>query len=182
MSSSVHLRFPLSLKTRSYRWPAVRAFALALVVAGVSWGLVAWRHLTGEPTPSVWFPLATALAVASPVVVLAWALARARRARRHYDFDTIVYADSSRVVLSHSLKGGRYELFEGRIHAWLLVHRPASARSPVTATKLCCLEVVDTDGDVLRSEPLVGPTRLRRVLRDLNVAFTERDEVHPLPR
>lgn len=126
------------------------------------------------------FPLTTALAVASLVVVLAWALVRARRARRNYDFDTIVYADSSRVVLSHSLKGGRYELFEGRIHAWLLVHRPASARAPVTATKLCCLEVVDTDGDVLRSEPQVGPKSLQRLLRDLNIAFTEREEPHAL--
>lgn len=179
--SSLHVRFPLNLKPGLYRWPAVRLFLISLVVAGSLWALVAWRHFTGAPTPGLSFPLATVAAILVPVGLLVRGLIRARHARRHYDFDTIVYADSTRVVLAHSLKGSRLELFEAQIHAWLLVGRPAGSKHPVAAPKVSCLELVTTDGDVLRSEPHDGPARLRRALRDLDVRFTEEEQPYPLP-
>jgi|GEM_PF-2665994 len=179
--SSLHVRFPLKLKPGLYRWHAVRGFLIAFAVSAALWAGAYGLVFSGAPGPGVWFPLTTVAAMIVPVAVLVRGLVRARHARRHYDFDTIVYADSTRVVLAHSLKGDRHELFEAQIHAWLLVGRPAGHGHPVVRPKISCIELVTTDGDVLRSEPHDGPGRLRRALRDLDVRFTEEEEREPLP-
>jgi len=174
------VRFPISLKPHLYRWPAVRAFLLALVVSGALWGAVVWFYFSAQPKWGWGFPAATALAVLAPVVVLVRALCRARRDREPYDFDTLVYLDSTRIVVSHSLKGTRHEVFAAGVHAILLVLRPPGHGKPATAPKLCCMEIVNTDGDVLRSEPHVGPTSLRAALIDAKVAFEMEERGEPL--
>jgi hypothetical protein len=181
MPSSFHVRFPLSLKPRLYRWPAARAFLIALATSGALWGLAYGWYFSGQPEPGLGFPLVTGLAILAPVAVLTRALLRVRRSRSRFDFDTIVYADSTRVVLQHTLNGVRHELFEAQIHAWVLVSRPAGPGHPVAAPKICCIELISTDGDVLRSEPHGGPARLRKVLRNLGVAFTEEEARDALP-
>lgn len=175
MSSSVHIRFPISLKTERYRAPAVRAFVATLAVTGGLWALALKTFFSGQPEFGLGFPFVTLLAVLGPVVVLARGLAKARRAHDAYHFDTIVYADSTRVVLAHSLKGTRHELFEAQIHAWLVVGRRSRRGAPVTAPKTWYLEVVDQEGDILRSEPQKNAQRLRTLMRDLGYPFTEED-------
>jgi hypothetical protein len=180
MSSPGVLRFPVSLRPHSYRWPAVRTFLLTLAGAGVAWAAVVAFYFSSQPQWGLGFPLATLVAVVAPVVVLVRGLSRVRSEHDAYDFDTVVYYDSTRIVVGHSLKGTRHEVFAAAIHAVLLVSHPPGHGRPVAATKVCCLEIVNIDGDVLQSEPHEGPARLRKFLLDARIAYREKDSPEPL--
>jgi hypothetical protein len=136
---------------------------------------LARRHLTSaDPLYLVISMLTIVVPVSAWIVSFILALRRCRR----YDFDTILYMDPERVVLTHSFTRARHELSIEDIRAWQLVRRVVKLEDD--AASVYAIELRLDEGEVLRGQPHEAPDRLRLTLRDLDVHWSSSESFKPL--
>ena len=155
-------------------------YVVFTAIFGTAWMFATYSHLarthlnSSDPLYLLICMLTVVVPVSAWIVSYILALRRCRR----YDFDTIVYMDPERVVLTHSFTRARHERPIGSIRAWQLVRRVVKLEDG--AASVYAIELQLDDGQILRGQPHETPDLLRLTLRSLDVHWSSSESFKPI--